>query len=416
MATLAGLQPSWDLNSRDSHSPQPGHRDSRSSQGSDAVEVLSDRELGIELGPSRPAPAETSTKQSKPAYAKPSTDSTDSSPNSSNSSSTSSIPVWFESRSIGDFVESEPVVERKLSLGRSQPTSSSSTLKPSINHHHHHHHLGPEQSAMTVQTDLAAIDDQLAGSFKTSSVPLSPTPPRTSPKPAWSGPFPSIVRTRQPSPTPKTPERLFKPKHFFFGPISSKVRSSLGPAILSPIPGSPGPGSTLAPPPPPPLTRAHTSPPVLPLIETSEVVLTFSPPTASTLPTSPTWPSASPLPLPSSTAATWHDHALYRHPNMAASAPNLFSGLTVASPLLDGVSFDTPEMSPVLSPTRSASAVDLSSLSLNDLVDDSALRAGPSKLFFCLNELVETEAGYLDSLRVLVRVSIPNSRLEYGRC
>lgn len=90
---------------------------------------------------------------------------------------------------------------------------------------------------------------------------------------------------------------------------------------------------------------------------------------------------------------------------MASSAPNLLAGLGITSPLINGVSIDSPDMSPVLSPTRSASAIDLPSLNLADKAEEAAGRVGPSKLFFCLNELVETEAGYLDSLRVLVRVS-----------
>lgn len=185
-----------------------------------------------------------------------------------------------------------------------------------------------------------------------------------------------------------------KIRSFSASPRRSSPRPSLGPAFralkspfqLSSIPASPNS-------PPAFMTRSHSSPPLLPSINSgapiSPVELCFTPPTAGLAPPSSTeWPTIDP-PAP----------LIYHQSSFSLSAPNLLATISATSPIprvpLDSVELDeNPEVEEPMSP--------------NALFQEVEKYAGvprEEKRYHALLELVETESGYLDSLRTLVKVS-----------
>ncbi|GAA6059167.1 hypothetical protein JCM10212_005512 [Sporobolomyces blumeae] len=192
-------------------------------------------------------------------------------------------------------------------------------------------------------------------------------------------------RSPKPSPTPSF-------RHSLRLPFLPSIPASPLPPILSPG-----------------LTRSASSPPILPAIPLTASLsptLELTPPTAGLSPAPETWP----LDGVSDTSVV-PTQRYHRPPNTSASAPNL---TLLASAPIAGASTTTLAMpiDAVFPPPAHDSltfgpdvlAVDLPPVSspVDDKVPNRSQR--DEKRYHALVELVETETGYLEHLRALVKV------------
>lgn len=131
---------------------------------------------------------------------------------------------------------------------------------------------------------------------------------------------------------------------------------------------------------PPPLTRSHTSPQMQPTLLASAPV---PPVSLSIIP-----PTAGP---DESAFATPPPHHVYQHPRHAMSAPQLSISIPVEAPLFG-------QVESIVAPPKATCAVAQQTAHLT--------RPDDERLYHALYELVETEKGYSDHLKTLVRVRL----------
>ncbi|GAA5923257.1 hypothetical protein JCM1841_005687 [Sporobolomyces salmonicolor] len=243
---------------------------------------------------------------------------------------------------------------------------------------------------------------------------LSPSPAASHPTPA-SSPGSAVAAT---PPRPRSPSRgragSLSPKPSRRCPKPSptpSLRHSLRLPFLPSIPASPLPPILS-----PGLSRSASLPPVLPAIPCTaqfSPTLELTPPTASLQPTSKTWPTGASSSSPSALSAS----SLYIQPATSASAPNLTVVASVpadvpssAPPYLTPPYLTPPNPSPppildtlTFDAERLIAPDEYSTVLVADKQKDDRAK-GDEKRYHALVELIETESGYLEHLRVLVKV------------
>ncbi|GAA5891790.1 hypothetical protein JCM5296_001862 [Sporobolomyces johnsonii] len=253
-----------------------------------------------------------------------------------------------------------------------------------------------EQLRPPADSSASSNSSDVDPALSPSSADLSPgsTVAATPPRPR------STSRGRGGCPSPKSSRRSAKSS-----PAPS-LRHSLRLPFLPSIPASPLPPILS-----PGLSRSASLPPVLPAISCTaqfSPTLELTPPTASLHPTSKTWPTGASSSSPPAHSAS----SLYTQPATSASAPNLtvVAYAPVAAPPSAPTFLTPPKPSPppVLDPLAFDAELLIApdEYSTDSVVDkrsdDHAKR--DEKRYHALVELVETESGYLEHLRMLVKV------------